>query len=138
MLGHGRLFSNDMIGDGKDRWRSGAYTVSRVTGPDWRGQLPDRIGVIREYRFRSEIIAPASLTNPRPDDRRYAGVLSLGLHSHFALRGFEANLGADLVFTGPQTGVERFQRLSHKMFDQTRPAVGNAQIGNGVHPTFLG
>ena len=34
-LGWGRLLTNDAIGDGKDRWRTGSYVLSRVRGPSW-------------------------------------------------------------------------------------------------------
>lgn len=137
VLGHGRLFSNDLIGDGRDRWRSGAYVVSRVTGPRWSGALPATLGEIREIRLRSEVIQPASLTAPAATDRRYVGMLSAGLHTHFALGRAEASLGADLVVTGPQTGVGRFQKAIHKAFDLPVPNVLANQIGNKVHPTVL-
>ncbi|MDR5654912.1 lipid A-modifier LpxR family protein [Ruixingdingia sedimenti] len=138
VLGHGRLFSNDFIGDGHDRWRSGAYVVSRVTGPEWQGHLPSEFGAIREYRFRSEIIQPRSLTNPGPRDRRYAGVLSAGVHTHLALGRAEASVGADLVMVGPQTLVGRFQRGAHQMLGHDRPMVLGNQIGNRLLPTLSG
>ena len=34
ILGYGRLFNNDLIGDGHDRWRTGSYHFSVVTGPE--------------------------------------------------------------------------------------------------------
>ena len=45
-IGYGRLITNDFIGDGKDRWRSGSVASSRVWGPEWSGQLPSGIGEI--------------------------------------------------------------------------------------------
>jgi hypothetical protein len=138
-LGHGRLFTNDLIGDGRDRWRSGAYVFSRVRGRDWTGTLPDRPGEILEWRLRSEIIQPASLTAPRRNDRRYAGVLAVGVHSHFALGRAEASLGAELVATGPMTLVGDFQRAVHGVFGMPSPDAALArQIGNAIHPTVLG
>ena len=38
-LGWGRLLTNDLLGDGRDRWRTGSYTLSRVRGPAWGGSL---------------------------------------------------------------------------------------------------
>ena len=32
-LGWGRLFNNDFLGDGQDRWRTGSYTISVLKGP---------------------------------------------------------------------------------------------------------
>jgi hypothetical protein len=137
-LGHGRLFSNDLLGDGRDRWRSGGYVVSRVRGREWTGTLPTRPGEILEWRLRSEIIQPGNLTRPRATDRRYAGVLALGVHSHFALGRVEASLGAELVATGPMTLVGDFQRGVHGLFGMPSPdpALAN-QIGNALHPTAL-
>jgi hypothetical protein len=134
--GFARLFSNDALGDGHDRWRSGSYMVSQLRAPQWHGTLPTRFGEVLEYRFRTEIIAPASLTNPGPGDRRYAGVVSFGLHSHFALGASEARLGGELVFTGPQTGVGAFQREAHELFGIAPPRVLGTQIPNHVYPTL--
>lgn len=136
-LGYGRIFDNDALGDGEDRWRSGSYTVSKVTGLRWQGTLPAAFGEIREYRFRSELIAPESLSAPRPGDRRYAGVLSLGMHSHFRRGGTDFSLGGDIVVVGPQTGVSRFQDNVHDWIDAAPPAAADNQIGNHVYPTLL-
>ena len=73
-LGWGRMFTNDGLGDLEDRWRTGSYTVSRVRGPSWSGELPGRFGEILEFRARAEIIAPENLTVAAPGDRRYAGI----------------------------------------------------------------
>ncbi|MBL4916389.1 lipid A-modifier LpxR family protein [Szabonella alba] len=136
-LGIGRFFNNDAIGDGRDRWRSGSYAVSLLRGPGWSYALPPRFGEILEFRLRSEIIAPASLTNPAAGDRRYVGVLSLGMHTHFSLGQAEARLGLDLVATGRQTGVGRLQRAAHRVFGLQSPdPVLAGQIGNAVHPTL--
>ncbi|MFN4170581.1 MAG: lipid A-modifier LpxR family protein [Pseudorhodobacter sp.] len=136
-LGFGRFFSNDAIGDGKDRWRTGSYTVSMVRGPGWSYALPSRFGEIVEYRLRSEVIAPANLAAPAATDRRYVGALSLGMHTHFALAGAEARVGFDLVATGRQTGVGQLQRRVHRLLDLKSPAPALAgQIGDALHPTL--
>lgn len=135
-LGHARLFSNDELGDHDDRWRSGSYMVSALSGFGWSGTLPEAPGSLLEYRLRSEIIAPSTLQRPPPDDRRYAGILGFGLHSHFQRAGIEMRLGGELVVTGPQTGVGAFQREFHEAFDYPRPRVLGSQIGNGIHPTL--
>lgn len=139
-LGWGRLFSNDQLGDGRDRWRSGAYSVSRVRGPSWAGQLPGSFGEILEFRGHSSIITPSSLQRPAATDRRYAGLLSFGLHSHFAWKGAEMALGGDLVFSGPQTGVGGFQNWMHERLgmEGASTAVLDDQIGNAVYPTLVG
>ncbi|MHC0053718.1 lipid A-modifier LpxR family protein [Actibacterium sp. D379-3] len=139
VLGYGTMFNNDFLGDGEDRWRSGSYTISRVTGPGWSGGLPSDFGEIRELRMQAQIIAPANLSNPAPGDRRYAGVLSVGLHTHFARGPVAYSLGADMVVTGSQTGIASFQDWAHDWLDGTdpKPATDN-QIGNAIYPTVLG
>jgi hypothetical protein len=136
-LGWGRLFNNDLIGDGKDRWRTGSYTLSWMRGPAWNGTLPPVFGEILELRFSGEIIAPSNLTDPPPDDRRYVGALTVGLHTHFAMGAAEAAAGINLVVTGPQTGLGQFQRDIHDWFGLENPEVLSDQIGDAVYPTAL-
>jgi hypothetical protein len=136
-LGWGRLFTNDAIGDADDRWRTGAYTVSRVRGYSWSGDLPKQMGDILEFRARAETIAPANLSKPDKGDRRYAALLSFGMHSHHDWRGNEVSLGADLVFSGPQTGISAFQDFIHELLDMPKPQVAGNQVGNAVYPTLV-
>lgn len=136
-LGFGRLFTNDALGDQSDRWRTGAYSISRVRGISWGGSLPERPGEILDLRLRGEIVAPADLVKPSSGDRRYAGMLSLGLHTHYQWRGNEVSLGGDLVATGPMTGVGSFQRWIHDQLGVAEPQVLDDQIGNGIHPTLV-
>ena len=137
-LGWGRMFSNDAIGDGHDRWRTGSYTVSYLRGSSWDGALPTAFGDILEFRASGQTIAPANLADPAPDDRRYAGVLTFGLHTHFDWLGFETAVGADLDVTGPQTGLSNFQQRIHDWSDlpDPEPAFEN-QIPNHVYLTAL-
>lgn len=136
-LGWGRLFTNDGVGDGHDRWRTGSYTVSRVRGPSWTGALPSQFGEILEFRARAEVIAPESLLFTPPGDRRYAGILSFGMHSHAALGSLETSLGADLVLTGKQTGMSKLQGTLHDILGYPEPLVDSTQIPNGFHPTLV-
>jgi len=135
-LGYGRLFTNDYLGDNQDRWRTGSYAVSKVTGFGWSGRLPNRPGDILEYRFRSEILAPSDLTAPPAGDRRWAGVLSAGIHTHFQRAGTEISAGLDLIATGPQTGLGALQEEVHRALGATVPAVLGNQIPDGLHPTL--
>ena len=112
LLGVGRLFTNDYLGDGRDRYRSGSYVRSYMRGPyDWDG-TPQEFGVIREYRLRSSIIASDGIGRA-PGDRPYVGALSLGVHSHFGEGTFRGSAGIDVTAVGPQTGVSRFQKWAH-------------------------
>jgi Uncharacterized protein conserved in bacteria (DUF2219) len=137
-LGWGRLFSNDALGDFHDRWHTGSYAISQIRGTDWRGTLPNQPFQLMEYRFEADTIAPADLIAPAADDRRYAGVLSFGLHSQFDWQGFDTNIGADLVVTGPQTGISGFQSWVHNILGMDDPTVFGDQIGNGFYPTLSG
>ena len=137
-LGFGRLFSNDFLGDGKDRWRTGAYVVSWLRGPEGTEARGD-FGEVLEFRFGATMITPASLTAPVASDRRYAGVLSFGLHSHFTQGALEMSTGVDLVLTGPQTGISGFQEEMHELFGATlpSPAVLANQIPDRIMPTAV-
>ncbi|SLN20089.1 hypothetical protein AQS8620_00503 [Aquimixticola soesokkakensis] len=134
-LGFGRLFSNDRLGDGKDRWRTGSYVISNVRGYDWDGELPDSFGSLVEYRSRSEIIAPSNVSNPDEGARRHAGVLSFGAHTMWQYEGVELALGADAVFVGPQTGLGKFQKWIHERTDNPLPDLSD-QIEDAFYPTL--
>jgi hypothetical protein len=135
-LGWGRLFTNDQIGDGRDRWRSGSYTMSVTSGYGWTGARPDRFGEIIELRLRSEIIAPRALYGPNADDRPYAGVIAYGLHSHMSLYGGDLSAGIDIALTGPQTRIADFQNWFHEQISSPNLSdeVIEGQIPNGSHP----
>lgn len=138
LIGIGHLFTNDFLGDGQDRWRTGSFTISPIWGRGWNGQLPGDIGSLLEFRARGEIIAPSNLARPNPDDRRWAGTYTFGLHTHFAFASNDVRLGADLAIVGPQTGLDDFQDFLHDVLGQTNPGVFGTQIGNGVFPTLSG
>jgi len=135
-LGKARLFTNDKLGDGQDRWRSGSYALSWIRGTEWKGSAPSEFGALVEYRIRSEIIAPANLLNPViGTDRRYVGALSFGAFSHMQKGKTDVTVGLDLVVTGPQTGIDQFQAFAHRALGLGAPLVFGSQIGNAVYPT---
>ena len=121
-IGNGRLFDNDMLGDGHDRWRTGSFVFSHLRAPRPYDRTAQPFGALLEYRFRSEIIAPYR----RNGDRPYAGVLSLGLHTHFGQGDTQFSLGGDVMAIGPQTGLADFQRGFHSTFGLRRPKTQNA------------
>ena len=135
-LGWGRVFTNDQIGDGQDRWRTGSYSVSRVRGAAWHGLGALGFGDLLELRGHAAMIAPANLTTPSPADRRYAGMMSLGLNTHFGWKGAEVALGGELALTGPRTGIGRFHGQFHDLAGMLPPsqAVLGAQIGDKLFP----
>lgn len=132
LLGVGRLFSNDYLGDGRDRYQSGSYVRSYVRGPsDWDGSAQD-FGTIREYRLRSAIIASDGI-GAAPGDRPYAGVLSFGVHSHFGQDTFRGAVGVDITGIGPQTGVSRFQEGAHDRLGLAQVRFTDRQLDNAFH-----
>ncbi|MEL6640456.1 MAG: lipid A-modifier LpxR family protein [Pseudomonadota bacterium] len=113
-IGTGRLFSNDFLGDGRDRWQSGSYVISKLRSAEqWTGD-PKNFGEVWEYRFRTSVIS--SDGRDGTPDRRYAGTLSFGMHSHFGQGTTRAALGFDITAVGPQTGLSRFQKRAHDVF----------------------
>lgn len=136
-LGWGRLFTNDVFGDTRDRWRTGSYTLSRVRGTEWNGHLPATPGALLEFRMVGETIAPADLVSPEPDDRRYVGSLTFGLHTHFDWQGFDTSLGGNLVVTGQQTGASDLQARIHDIIGLPEPQVFGDQIGDNFFPTAV-
>lgn len=136
-LGWGRIFTNDILGDGEDRWRTGGYSISNIRGNNWTGTLPSTMGKVIEYRLRTEIIAPENIFNPDPNDRRYAGIVTFGAHTYFQRGDIEMNLGVDLVIAGPQTKMDDLQEELHDLVGGPTPRVDNASIDNIIIPTLI-
>jgi hypothetical protein len=132
-LGIGRAFTNDVLGDRQDRWRSGGYSISAFRGPDWTGELPAQPGQIIEYRLRGDVIAPDNLANPVPGDRLYAGTWWVGAHTHFLWSGFDVSMGGDLVITGEQSGIRSIQTRIHDALSMPRMDVEDHQIDDGIY-----
>lgn len=139
IVGVSRLFNNDFLGDGNDRWRTGSYEVSVTFGEQVLDGMPSGPFSLMQYRLRSEIIAPADLsaTTAFPD-RAYAGVIGLGAFTHYEKGGYNLSYGGELVFVGPSTGVGRFQRWAHKQIGAQQPNMLGEQLGDHVYPTLQG
>lgn len=131
-LGFGAVGSNDAFGDGDDRWRTANLTASVLFGIQGTRLPPRRFGEMLEFRLSGQVIAPADLDNPDPEDRAYAVSLAFGLHSHIQRGDTQARIGADLVFIGPQTGLDDLQTFSHRRIEgQPSPEVAQrTQIEN--------
>ena len=76
-LGYGRLMTNDYFGDGKDRWRTGSWTSSRVWGSERTGKAPASFGELIELRVSSEIFAPDNLDRSAAGDGRVIVIFGL-------------------------------------------------------------
>jgi len=138
-LGWGQLFTNDYLGDGKDRWRTSSYQIGEVRGYSWDGVRPSAIGDLLEYRLGLQIISPEDLSKSNKDDRPYAGLLSFGVHTHFNRAGVDYSLGMDLYASGPQTQLGNFQSEIHDALGVQAPVSGilDDQIGNNIYPTLV-
>ncbi len=140
-LGVTALGANDDFGTGVilDRWRTGAVSLHAVHGFGWDGRSEVGLGDVLEFRFRGEILSPESLDNPADGDRPYAGTLSFGLHSHFRTQGTDYRVGADVVVTGPQTGLDDLQANIHDSMSLPDPAnAAETQIDDAAYLTFSG
>lgn len=139
-IGYGLFFSNDLIGDNKDRWRTGALTSSRIYGQAWQGQAPAGFGELLELRIQGQILAPADLVNVNPADRPWGGALTVELNSHMQRGGLEMSLGAGLTMLGSQTKLDEAQTLLHELVGGVDPsdAVLDGQIGNSFKPLVSG
>lgn len=131
-LGHGRLFTNDFLGDGKDRWRTGSLSSSFAWGSVWKGQLPNQYAELFEVQVLSEIIAPSDLSGKRGIDRPFAGHLQFGILNHFERAGIGYSLGAGVSVLGEKTGLDDFQIAVHKALGEKLAAddVRNSQVKN--------
>jgi len=132
-IGVGRLFTNDYLGDGEDRWRTGSYVYSQIRAPrSYDAQRRFAFGELLEYRVRAEIIA-ADAPATAPGDRPYVGAVSFGVHTHFGHGPADISVGADVIATGPQTGLSRFQTAVHDSLDMPAPAFIDTQLGDSIH-----
>lgn len=139
-IGHGRLFTNDFLGDTNDRWRTGSITVSRAwSRQDWSGRAPTAFGDLLELRTMGEIIAPEDLINFDPTDRPWAGKLAIGLHTHWTRGPMEFALGGEIGIVGPQTRLSELQKVLHDISNTPKPsdAVIGRQIGNTIAPSVI-
>ncbi|SDE37636.1 lipid A-modifier LpxR family protein [Limimaricola pyoseonensis] len=131
-LGWGRIFSNDYIGDGHDRWRSGSFALSMIRGDAWDGAPPAGPDALLELRFRSEILAPARTRDGR-DDRPYAGLLAFGAFGHQSLGPIEGSFGGEVIARGPSTGLSEFQERTHDILGFEPPRGTDRQLGDALH-----
>jgi len=136
MVGVSHALSNDFLGDGADRWRTGSVTLSYTFGDSVKDGLPDRPWQLMEYRFRAEILAPERLNIPIAfPDRPYAGVMGLGAFTHFKTERLNVSFGGELVFVGPSTGLGDFQSNLHDIFNIGQPKMLADQLPDKIYPT---
>lgn len=104
------FFTNDFIGDGHDRWRSGSYSLNL-------GYEDDRFGVPYDIRLRSEIISGwGSSLQSDNDDRMYVGALGLGAFVNQNFGFADLTLGGEILAVGDQTGMADLQGAAHDAF----------------------
>ncbi|MEP2716153.1 lipid A-modifier LpxR family protein [Pseudophaeobacter sp.] len=136
-IGYGLMFTNDLFGDGKDRWRTGSLTSSRIYARQgWQGQAPAGFGDLLELRLQGQILAPEDLRVPDATDRPWAGALTVELNSHMQRGATEIMLGGGLVMLGPQTHLDELQTWLHDLTSAPQPsdAVLAGQVPNTFRP----
>ncbi|WP_373355810.1 DUF2219 domain-containing protein [Pseudoroseicyclus sp. CXY001] len=131
-LGIAHAFTNDYIGDGHDRWQSGAQTISALTG--FGEALPDRPFRLLEWRARSQILMPWTGNVERP----YATALSFAVISHQAAGPVELSYGIEATRIGPSTGLAGFQTRFHDEFGFDPPRGAGAELPDQSHIGALG
>ena len=113
-LGYGRLVTNDLLGDGKDRWRTGSVSAFRMYVQDGVDLKHLKLGDAVELRSHFEVVAPSDLQATNGGDRPWGGAHSLGLHSPFHYGPLHMSLGTDIHFIGTDSGLTQFQQDLHK------------------------
>jgi hypothetical protein len=121
-IGSGRLFTDDYFGDGQDRWRTGAYSMSFLWAPAGTISLPEEFGSLIELRYTIGLTAPSNLRRPAAGDRRYAGVATFGAYSHFTKANTDFSLGVEAVVSGPISGAPWIQMRVHDLLGSTGPS----------------
>ena len=131
------VFTNDYLGDRKDRWRTGSFMRSQFFGPNWTGRLPSG-GVVTEFRLRMEMIAPTRIWRaPEAGERPYVGLIAPGAFAHFRRGPVEYRLGGELAIVGPQTRVGDFMDRAHEVLGFKEPLGISGQIADAVRPTVM-
>lgn len=135
-IGYGLMFSNDLFGDGKDRWRTGSLTSSRLYGYGWDGQAPAGFAELLELRLQGQILSPEGLTAANPADRPWAGAFTAELHTHMQRDEVEISLGGGLAMVGPQTQLDELQGWLHDVISspQASDAVLALQVPDKIRP----
>ncbi|MEQ8896784.1 MAG: DUF2219 family protein [Roseovarius sp.] len=135
----GMLVTNDSLGDGHDRWRTGSMASSHVWAPGWTGQGDYGLGQVWELRINAEVMGPENLATPAPLDRVYAQALTFGLHTHFQRNAIEYAIGGELALTGPMTQLDHVQEALHDVLGgrDASPATKAAQVSNDVDPAVV-
>jgi hypothetical protein len=130
-IGTARLFTNDVIGDGYDRWRTGSYQLSWLIAPARMDPAAPE-GFV-ELRFRSDVLTPSFELPNGTVDRPYAGALSFGVHAHHRRGAVESSFGLDTMFIGPSTGLSGLQADLHDLFSLPDPIGADGQLPDAVH-----
>ncbi|MGB0659951.1 MAG: lipid A-modifier LpxR family protein [Mangrovicoccus sp.] len=142
-LGVAWVFTDDLMADPddgwverRDRWRTASGQISWF----W-GQGDDAFpGVWQNWELMlgGELITPASLKNPRPDDRPLAGLLYSELAYHVHSNDNYMRLAAGLAASGSQTGWDELVVKIHQDRYDPTDAVLEDQIGNQEWLSFRG
>lgn len=132
--GAGWLLTNDVLGDGEDRWETSSTAISAAYLIGTDDLETNRPFQVIELRHTTRLVSPGWLGWTRFIDRPLGAAQSLGLHTHFNTGLIDWTAGADLVFLGEQTGLVDLQDSIHVAldFDRATDFVLDTQIENEV------
>lgn len=121
-VGYGRLLTNDLLGDGHDRWQTGSLQTSRVWAPHRSDIVPTRFGDMIEFRLNAQVTAPWDLTRRAFGDRKFGTALTFGVHTHFQPNHWEYSLGLETSILGKKNGLETIQSTIHDLVGADQPS----------------
>ncbi|NNU81277.1 DUF2219 family protein [Halovulum dunhuangense] len=129
---------NDSVFQGLDRWRTGSAMLSVALARQGDAEAMPEFGDLLELRLSAEFVTPEFFLADGAGDRRYAGILSVGAHTHFRTRGLEATLGADLHVIGPQNRLHEVQDIIHVVSGGASAPPEDQMVPDSVWPTLAG
>ncbi len=117
--GTGWLLTNDVAGDGEDRWEtsSTSLSVAFLTGGDVMPSTPFKA---IELRHTTRLASPQWLGWTDRTDRPIGGTMTFGAYTHYATGPIEWAVGADLALIGEQSGLLDVQDAIHDAFDYVK------------------
>lgn len=125
------LLVNDAFADRHDRWRTHSLQAGWLYARAPGGPGPDLV----ELRFSTQLITPANLAIPAPDDRPLVGVHAVGLHGYWLAGDMALQLGAELAGTGPWTGYADLLDAIHPTRQEPVDSVIDGQIDDALVPS---
>lgn len=132
--GAGWLLTNDVLGDGEDRWETSSTAISAAFLIGTDNVAASRPFQVIELRHTTRLVSPGWLGWTRNLDRPLGAAQGFGVHTHFNTGPLDWTAGADLVLLGEQSGMVDIQDSIHVAldFDRASDFVLDTQIEDQV------